>query len=126
MRGRRRVDGQGAHVPDVGDQGEQLQGIDEDLDIVHSPVQIEGEDAAHAIGEQPGDELVLVMLGKAGMVDAGDPGLLGESRDGFGAPAGAMMRASFDGGEESLDPEFLQIVPRPVPTAITVEVRCEA
>lgn len=64
--------------------------------------------------------------GEVRVVEIADPGLLSESRDGFGAPAGAMMRASFDGGEESLDPEFLQIVPRPVPTAITVEVRCEA
>lgn len=63
--------------------------------------------------------------GPAAVVEIADPGLLAQPQ----AEATAMFaRAAAFGGEEadSLDPEFLQIVARPVRTEVTVHARCEA
>lgn len=61
--------------------------------------------------------------GPVTVLEISEPGLMAQASMEFAAKA---MRFDAAGGQEGIDPEFLQIVPAPVRTEVTIQVRCEA
>ena len=78
MRHGRRVADQGAHVPDVGHELEQLQSVDERADGLGAGGQVKGEHRAGAVREVPLGEGGAGVSGDRRVVDAPDGGVPGQ------------------------------------------------
>ena len=78
-----RVDDQALHVGHVGQQGEDLQVVDELEGFLAAALDIKGKDGGAAVGEILLIQRVVGVVGQGRMVDLLDLGMVGQERDDF-------------------------------------------